>query len=131
MPKRAQYWTIEALDPFDASGCSTITLRLDCEHTDGLRMMNLDARYARIMLIPEVVRRPRIVLRGWRREGFEQGLIYVGRPERDYRSPTIETPPPKGMVFCVFSIIPLCIVSFSRKTVQPALAFCRCTSARR
>jgi len=64
--------------------------------------MGLEARYARMMLIPEVVKSPTMVLQGWKREGYEEALIYVGRPSKDFRSPTIETPPPKGMVFMVF-----------------------------
>ncbi len=102
MPKAPQSWTIEALDPWDPSGCSTITLKLSYAHTEGLRTRRLDARFARIMLIPEVVKQPTIVLKGWNREGFEDALIYVGRPARDYRSPSIETPPPKNQVFLVF-----------------------------
>jgi len=55
-----------------------------------------------MMLIPEVVKQPTIVLKGWNREGFEDALIYVGRPTKDFRSPSIETPPPKNQVFLVF-----------------------------
>ena len=102
MAKAPGFWTIEALDPVDATGCSVLPLRLSYAHTDGLRLARLDARYARIMLIPEVVRQPIMVLQGWRREGYEDALIYVGRPSKDFRSPTIETPPPKNMVFLVF-----------------------------
>jgi len=54
------------------------------------------------MLIPDVVLRPTMVLKGWKREGYENALIYVGRPDRDFRNTTIETPPPPGMVFLVF-----------------------------
>ena len=102
MPATPKSWTIDALDPFDPSGCSVIALRLSYAHTDGLRMRRLDARYARIMLIPEVVRHPTIVLKGWKRDGYDEALIYVGRPAKDFRSPTIEVPPPPNKVFMVF-----------------------------
>jgi hypothetical protein len=102
MPDAPKFWTIVALDPFDPSGAGHIELKLSYAHTDGLRLKRLDARYARMMLIPEVVQSPTMVLQGWRREGYEDALIYVGRPARDFRSPTIETPPPRNMVFLVF-----------------------------
>jgi hypothetical protein len=44
-----------------------------------------------------------MVLKGWKREGYEDAVIYVGRPTRDFRSITIETPPPKDKVFMVFA----------------------------
>lgn len=103
MPGSPKFWTIEALDPEDPTGCRTVNLRLSYAHTDGLAAKRLDAKYARIMLIPEVVKRPTMVLKGWKREGFEDAIIYVGRPGRDLRSPTIETPPPRDKVFLVFA----------------------------
>jgi hypothetical protein len=103
MPVSPKFWTIDALDPSDPSGCGVITLKLSYGHTDGLRSKRLDARYSRIMLIPEVVRHPTMVLRGWKREGYEDALIFVGRPTKDFRSSSIETPPPKNMVFMVFA----------------------------
>lgn len=102
MPEAPKFWTINALDPYDKSGCGTIELRLSYAHTEGLGRKRLDPRYARLMLVPEVVQCPTIVLKGWQREGYEDALIYVGKPSKDFRSPTIETPPPKGMVFLVF-----------------------------
>jgi len=53
MPDAPTFWTITALDPLDPSGCGTIALRLSYAHTDGLRLRRLDARFARIMLIPD------------------------------------------------------------------------------
>ncbi len=58
---------------------------------------------ARIVLIDEVLG-PRTVrlYRGWARSGKEDCFVYEGRPECDHKSLTIETPPPKEMVFLVF-----------------------------
>ena len=102
MSSSPQFWTIEALDPDDPTGCGTIILRLSYSHTHH-SATGMDARFARIMLIPEVVRHPIMVLKGWKREGYEDAVIYVGRPSKDYRSTTIETSPPKDKVFMVFA----------------------------
>ena len=102
MSSSLQFWTIEALDPDDPTGCRTVTLRLNYAHTH-CSAAGLDARFARMMLIPEVVRHPIMVLKGWKREGYEDAIIYVGRPPKDYRSTTIETPPPRDKVFMVFA----------------------------
>ncbi len=42
------------------------------------------------------------VFAGWGRNGTDGGFTYVGKPERDLRSLTVETPPPKNQVFLIF-----------------------------
>lgn len=79
-----------------------IELKLHRGHPSGLATKGVEARFARILLIPEVVQHPIMVLKGWNREGFDDALIYVGKPSTDYRGIQIETPPPKSMLFLVF-----------------------------
>ncbi len=58
---------------------------------------------ARLVLVREVLEGGTIALyRGWPRLDKEDCFVYVGRPSRDYKSLTIDTPAPKGMGFLVF-----------------------------
>jgi hypothetical protein len=59
-------------------------------------------KQARILLIDEVLRETRAIFHGWSRPGTEDCFVYAGNPGRDQHGPTIETPPPPGMVFLVF-----------------------------
>jgi hypothetical protein len=59
------------------------------------------ARLARARLAEEVLQAPDSIIQRWGREK-DDCLIYVGTPSRDYRSSTVETPPPHGMLFLVF-----------------------------
>ena len=58
-------------------------------------------RAARLKLVPEVLANPESIHNGWNRPGTEECYIYIGHPASDWRSPTIETPPPKGHAFIV------------------------------
>jgi hypothetical protein len=59
---------------------------------------------ARLRLVLEVLQEGTTRLyEGWSRPGKEDKcFVYVGRPDRDYKSHRIETPPPPGMVFLIF-----------------------------
>ncbi len=59
-------------------------------------------KQARILLIEEVLRETRAIFQGWSRPSMDACFVYAGNPGRDYRGPTIETPPPPGMMFLVF-----------------------------
>lgn len=61
-------------------------------------------RLARLVLVEEVlVGGTDEIYAGWSRPGKEEDcFVYVGRPKSDYKSASIVTPPPKGMVFLVF-----------------------------
>lgn len=96
------FFELNALDPHDQTGCGVIKLKFQKAHLKGLMKKNLAAKYSRIQLIPEVVQHPIMVLKGWEREGYEDALIYVGRPRIDFRNVGIETSPPKNMLFMVF-----------------------------
>ncbi|MHC4398390.1 MAG: hypothetical protein ACYTG0_01780 [Planctomycetota bacterium] len=58
---------------------------------------------ARLVLVQEVLERDTHSLYGgWSRPDKEDCFVYVGCPNRDFKSLTIETPPPPGMGFLVF-----------------------------
>ena len=59
-------------------------------------------KQARILLVRDVLSDTREIFQGWSRPDTDDCLVYVGSPGHDYRGPTIEVPPPKGMVFLVF-----------------------------
>jgi hypothetical protein len=59
-------------------------------------------KLARLLIAKEVVGDPAVVFEDWMRPEREECLCYGGRPDHDFRGPQIETPPPPGMVFCVF-----------------------------
>jgi hypothetical protein len=107
----SSFFEIEALNPYDESGCSTITLRLRRSHVLGAAEKGLAARFARVKLIPDAVKNPIMVLEGWKRDGYDKALIFVAKPVRDFRSPEIETPPPPGMLFLVFATPETYIIS--------------------
>ena len=58
---------------------------------------------ARLVLVREVLEGGTGALyRGWSRPDKEDSFVYVGRPSRDFKSLSIETPAPKEMGFLVF-----------------------------
>ena len=114
------FFTIQAFNPYDPSGCPPIALKLSKAHVLGTADRGLKARFARIKLIPEVVKDPIIVLEGWKREGYDKALIYVGKPNHDFRSPEIELPQPPGMLFLVFATPETYIISDWRWEVASA-----------
>jgi len=93
-------WTMEALNPYGSN--DPLEVWLPQAHVDGLTRKGLETRFARLLLVPEVLKNPEVVFQGLEREGQEEGLCYVGRPSRDFHSTTIEVPAPPGKVFLVF-----------------------------
>jgi len=59
-------------------------------------------RLVRIRLVKEVCEKPGDIVHGWKRQDKDDCYLYYGSPKSDYRSATIETPAPEGMVFLVF-----------------------------
>jgi hypothetical protein len=58
---------------------------------------------ARLILVREVLSGGTLrIYKGWSRPGKHDCFVYVGRPRRDFKSLSIATPAPKGMVFLVF-----------------------------
>lgn len=58
-------------------------------------------KLARARLVEGVLKTPETIIQGWGRDK-DDCLIYVGSPRQDFRSDSVETPPPRGMLFLVF-----------------------------
>jgi hypothetical protein len=62
-----------------------------------------EKQIARLVLVQEVLEGGTVNLyKGWSRPEKEDSFVYEGRPTRDFKSLTIETPAPVGLVFLVF-----------------------------
>lgn len=59
-------------------------------------------KLGRLALVAEVLENPTIIVEGWNRPDTGDCLVYVGKPDKDYRSAAIELPAPQGMLFAVF-----------------------------
>ena len=96
-----------ALDPFGESQVSTRIVGLEQSQIDVLvredGTTRDKVRLGRLVLAKEVVQDPIVVFVGLERPNTDDGLCYCGRPKRDFRGPSIETPAPPSMVFCVFT----------------------------
>jgi hypothetical protein len=58
---------------------------------------------ARLLLVRDVLEGGTTsIYRGWSWPDKDECFVYEGRPSRDYKSLTIDTPAPKRMVFLVF-----------------------------
>lgn len=96
---------IDALDPNDETG--TWQVGVTHQRFERLKSSGHDKDYARLFLLLNVLTKPTAVYRGWNRDGQEDGLVYVGKPESDYHrvrggAIEIEVPAPAGMLFIVF-----------------------------
>jgi len=58
-------------------------------------------KLAKARLAEEVLLAPDSIIRGWGRDK-DDCWIYIGKPGHDFRSDSIETPPPVGKLFLVF-----------------------------
>ncbi len=56
----------------------------------------------RILLVRDTLENTVSIIGGWSRPDKDDCFAYVGRPSRDFRGATIETPAPPGMLFVVF-----------------------------
>ena len=53
-------------------------------------------------MVKEVLDDPLCLIRGWDRPEKDECFVYVGRPNHDFQSLTIEKPPPPGKLFLIF-----------------------------
>lgn len=67
-----------------------------------LRANGHEVKLARAMLLGKVLSEPLVIGKGWCRFEKEDCLIYAGKTGIDYRSRTIEVPPPPGCFFLAF-----------------------------
>lgn len=73
------------------------------KHYNAIRHSGHENKVARIMLVNEVLQNEtKHLFRGWSRHDKEDSFVYVGTPGQDFKSLTIQTPAPPGMVFLVF-----------------------------
>lgn len=93
--------TFEAIDPNNLNGHWKTGIR-EADYKS-IQIHGHEARQARILLVKQVLEgATQLIFRGWSRPDMEDSYVYAGRPDRDYKSLTIETPPPPEMVFLVF-----------------------------
>jgi hypothetical protein len=57
---------------------------------------------ARLLLVQMVLADPLSIFEGWSRPDKEDCYVYVGNPQTDYRSLTIQTSAPPNSLFLVF-----------------------------
>jgi hypothetical protein len=60
------------------------------------------AKLARLALVKEVLKEPVKIVEGWNRPNTDKHLVYIGNPDKDYRSGSIVTPPPPDLDFVVY-----------------------------
>jgi|GEM_PF-4713508 hypothetical protein len=63
-------------------------------------------KLARVLLIPDVVASPLVIVKGWDRPEKNGCFVYVGKPNKDLRGgdASIEAGPPPGQFFLVFTL---------------------------
>jgi len=96
-------WKVEipAIDPKDTDGPRwTVGI-----HEKLLKSMTENGhvqKIARLRCVKQVLEDTRLIAQGWSRPDKEGCFVYCGLPDTDYKSLTIEVPPPPGMLFLVF-----------------------------
>ena len=95
-------YSFDALDPYDSVGTKRKIIGLEQAQVDAMLHSHDAVRLKRLELAKEVCESPLVVFEDWKRPDNEDGLCYCGRPSRDFQGPSIQRPPPPGMVFCVF-----------------------------
>lgn len=93
--------TFEAIDPRNLEGrWKTGILE---KHYRKLTNQGHEKSVTRIVLVDEVLSSgTKCLYCGWSRPDKEDSFVYVGKPAHDFKSLSIETPAPPGMVFLVF-----------------------------
>jgi hypothetical protein len=97
------YIPFSAMDPEDVS--RTWSVGISESQYKHLQNTGHEKELARILLVKETVENPIMLVKGWCRPNQEASYVYVGRPDHDYRSLTIETPPPRDQFFLVFVLL--------------------------
>ena len=96
--------SFKALDPRTIGNDGLWEVGISERRFKALQHAGHEAPLARLQLVQEVLQGGTDELwEGWSRPGKEEDCyVYVGSPDRDYRSLTIELPAPPGMAFLVF-----------------------------
>lgn len=106
MSKPRKY-TFPAIDPNDETEKNTIELWIDQAKVEFITRGALGAKFYRMILMKEMVLDRSMlscIVEGWNRDGYDLGLCYIGRPNRDLPSEGIELPPPPGKLFFVVAL---------------------------
>lgn len=103
LPHMGTRWKIE----FDARSPSnpdheTWKVGISPALLDTLQKKGHAVKQARILLVSDVLADTREIFQGWSRPDTDDCFVFAGNPGKDYRSPTIEIPPPPNMIFLVF-----------------------------
>lgn len=69
---------------------------------DMLRTYGHEVKLARLALVEQVLLQPHLLIRGWSRPDKDDCFAYVGLPDKDFKSLTIETGPPPSCFFIAF-----------------------------
>lgn len=96
-------YEMNAVCPQSASG-GRWTIGVSPKDIQRLQSNGHITKLARLGLVKEVAEDPAIIVQGWDRPDQEQCFVYVGYPDKDFRSGTIETPSlaPVNCCFLVF-----------------------------
>ena len=96
MPVRVEWWSVESLAP-DGDGIIDVLVPEGYLDSAGLSTRKrLDAD-----CIPDVLRRPTVIMDGLERAEFDLAHCYYGKPSYRWDGEQ-EVPPPKGKVFVVY-----------------------------
>lgn len=98
---RPRNWELIALDPSDESGASVHTVFVDQGTIEFLTRGILNARFHRLFCAKDVLAEPSVIISGWNREEYDDGLCYIGRPD-DRPKEGITVPPQPGRCFFAF-----------------------------
>lgn len=95
-------WIYEfsAIDPRDHS--RTWTVGIQERHYRTLQHHGHEKHIARLLLVKETLDDPIRLYQGWSRQDKDDCYVYAGLPAHDFRSLSIELPPPPNQFFLVF-----------------------------
>ncbi len=96
---RPRDWNMEARDPHDDE--ASIRCFIHQATIENLTRAIHTSRFYRLICAKDVLEEPDAIFQGWNREGHEDGLCYVGRPQ-DRPKDGIELPPQPNRCFFVF-----------------------------
>ena len=95
------FYPFRAMDPANTSKTWEVGVSERLFRT--LQRHGHEPKLARLSLVEEVFNDLTALIEGWcRPEKEDECYVYVGKPEVDRRSLTVEAPPPKNSLFLVF-----------------------------
>lgn len=92
---------ISAIDPNDTDG-ERWKIGIHEKFIMTLAKNGHEQKLARLNCVKQVLEDTRLIVQGWSRPDKDECFVYCGLPDKDFKSRTIEVPPPPGMLFLVF-----------------------------